>query len=100
VAFDRIARTLTDTSSDGTVVQTFATLADFVDMADPVVFLKRGGPATVRTATDDTTFSYDSQRRLASMFTTGSVGPRAVQPGRRSPRSARSIVRSLLTTDP
>lgn len=78
VSFDRATRKLTDTSSEQTVVETFASLADFIDMADPTILLKRGGQSSIRVTvgnvTSDTILSYDSQGRLSGSVTNVSSG--------------------------
>jgi hypothetical protein len=68
--FNRTSLTLTDTASDGTiVVETFATLADFIEMADPSVLLKGRGPTSVRKGSATVTNSFDAAGKATGYVT-------------------------------
>ncbi|MBK7864239.1 MAG: hypothetical protein IPJ65_37705 [Archangiaceae bacterium] len=77
VSFDRATRTLTDASSNATIAQEFATLADFIDQADPAAFGRRG-PVTIRTTSANSTAVtrtyYDSQGRAQTLVTQMTAG--------------------------
>ncbi len=77
VSFDRNALKLTDSMPGLTRVETYGSLADFIDMADAVTLTGRGGPKTVVTTTASasltTTHAYDSQRRLLNSSTMATV---------------------------
>ncbi len=70
-SFNRTTRELTTTSSEGgSVVETFATVADFIDMADPSVLLKGRGPMSTRSSGLTSTTSYDAQARITGFVAT------------------------------
>ena len=85
-SFDRTTRKLTRTWPGVTVVETYASVADFIDLASPSVFLKPGGPTSVRvTASNylaETIFTYDAQRRLLGSVTTVTVGSTSYEASR------------------